>query len=237
MAKDIHVYIHGSSHFRNHHHNFQERLNEEWFRVEQTSQRQRFTQLHFDAVSGAKLDSAFCLKFRQDLQRYHDEGQAQVHIVCLGDNNLREAIDADKARGAYSEMQTIGHRVVQLADYARAVRDCYLVIMTPLPSPKYHKYNDMWERTTFVMRSKLTPAHSTTCVVRNITKCFWHPTSNVRGTLTGWQIPADLFSRDGVHLSVNGVKRLIGEIILALKVVPRFGFEREDLREIINRRR
>ena len=237
MAKQVHVFMHGSSHFGNHHHDIQDRLREEWYKVEQTSQRQRFAAIHFDAVAGGKLGQPFSRQLKQQMNRCYDEGLAQVHIVCLGDNNLREAIDADKARGADSEMQTIGHRVEQLADYAKAVRDCYLVIMTPLPSPKYHKYNDMWERTTFVMRSKLRPAHSATCVVRNITKCFWYPTSNVRGTLTGWQIPADLFSRDGVHLSVDGVKRLIGEIILALKVVPRFGFEREDLREIINRRR
>lgn len=236
MSKPIHIYLHGSSHFHNHHHSFQDRLTEEWFRVEQTSQRQRFSQLHFDAVSGGKLDSAFCIRFRREMQRRHDEGQAQVHIVCLGDNNLREAIDGDKVRGAYSEMETIGHRVQALAEYAKAVRDCYLVFLTPLPSPKYHHYNDMWERTTYVMRSKLAAANSATCVVRNITKRFWQPTLNVRGTLTGWKIPAALFARDGVHLSAQGVEVLIGEIILAFKVVPRFGFEREDLREIIDRR-
>ena len=237
MAKQVHVFMHGSSHFGNHHHDIQDRLREEWYKVEQTSQRQRFAAIHFDAVPGGKLGQPFSRQLKQQMNRCYDEGLAQVHIVCLGDNDLREAIDRDKVEGAYSAMQEIGHRVKALAEHANGIRDCYLVFLTPLPCPKYHRFSDMWERAAHSMKAKVAESRSATCIVRNITKCFWQTTTNARGSLTGWKIHAGLFSRDGVHLSVDGVKLIIAEIILALKIVPRFGFEREDLREIINRRR
>lgn len=233
MAKPINVYIYGSSHFASHHHQFEARFRDEWYTIEQTSQRQRFAAIHFKAVGGAKLDLAITNYMKHHMDYCSNNGWAQVHIVCLGDNNLREAIDRNKVEGAISEIQNIGNLVNGLAEHAKNIRDCQLFVYTPLPSPKFRRYNDMWERAAHTMKTRASEARSGQCVVRNITKCFWRTITNARGTITGWQIRGDLFAPDGVHLSVKGAERLIEELCLTLKSVPRFGFEREDRREVV----
>lgn len=195
---------------------------------------QRFAALNIQARSGQKMDTAFCFAFRREVRRIFESGEAQVHVIALGDNDLREAIDARKVAGAYQQMEEMTHRLQSLINTCNETPDCHLTILTPLPSPKYHRYTDMWERSCYTMRTTAAQTRSPNTTVRNITKRYMGPVYNIRGTITGWDVIKSLFGHDGVHLSTSGVDVLIEEIVLALKVTPRFAFE-TDLRRVIDR--
>lgn len=233
-TKPIKVYLHGSSHFGEWRNNFQTHLQHAWYKSDQEYQIQRYAGITINARGGQKLDNVFCHAFRQDVKKNHRNGESQVHVIALGDNNLRESIDAGKVEGAFDAMEQMKHHIQSLIQSCGEVPDCYLTILTPIPSPKYHRYADMWERMIYTMKTTAASTRSRIQTVRNITKRFWNPTYDTRGTLTGWKIQDGFFAPDGIHLSRDGVDVLVEEIVLALKIVPKFPFE-SDLRRIIER--
>jgi len=95
MSTKIVVILYGSSHFKEAWKYFQSRFWEEWTRVECQYSRKRFKKIDFFAPGGQKFDTNFFANFKVNVLEWEQKGWAQIHLIVLGDNNLRETIERE----------------------------------------------------------------------------------------------------------------------------------------------
>jgi hypothetical protein len=145
MSRPIVVGLHGSSHFKEARRSFQSRFQDEWSSVERHYNRKRFDAIEIFARDGKKLDERFAAEFRANVEDWLRMGFAQVQFIVLGDNDLREAIDREHSRGGFDSAERLKQVVKELVLFASTIPDLFLIISTPLPCPKYHRYTDVFK--------------------------------------------------------------------------------------------
>jgi hypothetical protein len=145
MSKPIMVGLHGSSHFKESRRSFQSRFQDAWSLFERRYSRKRFFEINIFATGGKKLDDQFATKFRANVKDWQRKGFAQVQVIVLGDNDLREAINNGHACGGFSSAERLKQAVEELVLFASTIPDLFLIVCTPLPCPKYHRYTDVFQ--------------------------------------------------------------------------------------------
>jgi hypothetical protein len=145
MSKKIVFNLHRSSHFKEQRRRFQSRFFQEWTSVEQHYGRQRFKQINIFAQGGQRFDRPFINDFKSNVLEWEKKGWAQVHFILIGDNDLREAIDRGGADGGFRAAEKLKQNVEEVVKFFSEIKDAFLIIYTPLPCPKYHRYTDVFE--------------------------------------------------------------------------------------------
>jgi hypothetical protein len=85
------------------------------------------------------------------------------------------------------------------------------------------------------MKEAFRSRHSDFAKCQNISGRFYSTIHSQSGAICRWEPRMDFFDNDGIHLSDIGVNQLIEVIILSLKHVPKFNFEK-DLRAWLDTR-
>jgi len=113
--------------------------------LERHYDRKRFKDLLFFARGGKTFDERFAAEYRENVKNWQRQGYAQVQVIALGDNDLREGIDQEHAQGGFETAERISQFIKDLVAFSSSVPDVYMIILSPLPSPKYHRYTDVFK--------------------------------------------------------------------------------------------
>jgi len=247
--KDLKLVLHGSSHFLEHHHQFQTRLRHAVRELESTHRQQLFSAVHIHARGGAEMSQGFIHNFRDTVKEFNRRGFAQIHVILLGDNDLRRAIRSggqEKGHWKALQLKSSTKKVLRIVD---DTKDCFIIVISPLPSPKFRRYLSCFHSASRLMKEAVTESMSPNATFINTFRRWTTPIYHRRtGDVTALKIVNEFFSNDGVHLNRDGVEDLIMDIATTLLRVPscyypsdlRFHlnmrFYNDDLRSLLNTR-
>ena len=141
------------------------------------------------AKGGALLNRTIVDEIKQELKQ--TEGRRQIHIICLGGNNIRRNTDVWSVEGLASFFE-------ELTIFASDVRGATLILVGMIPSPAF----DHISRETFqAMNLKLKKI----CAQSNDVATYF---SAAKLFSPDGRIRQHLYQADGIHLTEMGTRIL-----------------------------
>ncbi|MBM3938076.1 MAG: hypothetical protein FJ333_05395, partial [Sphingomonadales bacterium] len=155
MMRDIEVYLHGSSHFMEHHNKFQTKFLQKLEREERMNGQKRFKDVSILARGGKRFDDRFRDQISGVAKGLANTGIGQIHLVGLGDNDIRKFIN-DK-RSPEWIATNLAREVEDLACFLAGLPNTFLIVMSPLPCPSYGSLDWVWIEVENAIREAIRP--------------------------------------------------------------------------------